>query len=63
MTAIDDTKRLQDIEAAFSDGVYPGDDNVVYDNSDTYCDVAELKADCHGKHWKELSGTGGKHDG
>ncbi len=45
----------QRIEAAFQDGHYPGDDYLVYDNSQTYLDVVETKQDFLGKHWKDLS--------
>jgi len=39
MSEINSNQLLQDIEDAFSNVEYPGDDNLVYDNSDTYPDV------------------------
>lgn len=43
----------QEIEAAFADVSYPGDDRIAYSNIDW--DGAQLAATFKGKHWKELT--------
>lgn len=55
MSGLTDSQLLQEIEDAFSNTSYPGDDNLVYDNTDLYADVADTKTDFLGRHWKELS--------
>src|SRR5579859_2030598 len=56
MTEIADKKLLEEIERAFSNSQYPGDDNLVYDNSaNAWPDVVITKADLRGKHWKDLT--------
>ncbi|MEP7285703.1 MAG: DUF6714 family protein [Chloroflexota bacterium] len=55
MSEMTDKKLLQDIEDAFSNLAYPGDDNIVYDNHDADPDVIDTRTDFRGKHWKELS--------
>jgi hypothetical protein len=55
MSQISTVKLLQGIENVFSNLEYPGDENLVYDNSDKYVDVAETKVNFCGKHWRELS--------
>jgi uncharacterized protein DUF6714 len=43
----------QEIEAAFTDVPYPGDDRIAYSNIDF--DGSRLAAAFKGKHWKELT--------
>ncbi|MFY0529300.1 DUF6714 family protein [Archangium gephyra] len=43
----------QQIESAFAEVLYPGDDRIAYSNIDQ--DGASLAATFRGKHWKELT--------
>jgi hypothetical protein len=44
---------IQEIESAFADVAYPGDDNLV--KSLEYYDNLKVVIDFKGKHWKEIS--------
>jgi hypothetical protein len=55
MSETDEKRLVQDIENAFTNSSYPGDDNLVYDNTTKYWDVYKTKQDFLGKHWKDLS--------
>jgi hypothetical protein len=55
MPQVNHTQLLQDIERAFSNVRYPGDENLVYDNTEKYGDVWQTKEAFRGKHWKALS--------
>ena len=42
---------------AFDDVPYPGDMNIVYDNSDYYPDVAETAEGFRGKDWRDMDAS------
>jgi hypothetical protein len=44
----------KEIESAFQDVTYPGDDNLVYDNSGRYWDVREAAQAFKSQHWKTI---------
>lgn len=43
------------IERAFGPMQYPGDDNIVYDNSGYDLECVEIKEALKGKHWRDIS--------
>ena|SRR5260221_10326517 len=45
----------EQVPSAFTTTEYPGDDNVVYDNSGRYSDVVETFNSFKGKHWNQLT--------
>ena len=44
----------KEIENAFQEVTYPGDDNLVYDNSGRYLDVTETAQAFKGRQWKSI---------
>jgi hypothetical protein len=44
----------QQIETAFAEVEYPGDDRLVYDTSGDHLECNEVAAAFRGKHWKEI---------
>jgi len=45
----------REIEAAFAEVRYPGDDRLVYDSTGKHLECAEVAAALRGRHWRELS--------
>lgn len=54
-TSFDAENLRLEIEAAFADTKYPGDDRLVYDNSGYHLECNEIAAAFRGKDWRELS--------
>ena len=46
------------IKQAFKESIYPGDDNIVRDNSESHIDCRELREQLKGKTWLEVSEQG-----
>jgi hypothetical protein len=54
-TAFQGTEQLRlEIEAAFDPLNYPGDGNIVYDNSGDHLECNEIRALFAGRHWREM---------
>ncbi|MGB7520529.1 MAG: DUF6714 family protein, partial [Spirulinaceae cyanobacterium] len=45
---------LEKIENNFGDSLYPGDDNIVYDNSGRCLECLDIEQAFQGKHWKDV---------
>ncbi|MCF2145864.1 hypothetical protein IQ276_005190 [Desmonostoc muscorum LEGE 12446] len=52
---IQSEKLILDIEKAFSNVEYPGDDEIVYDNTGYHLECNEIKEVLKGKDWRSLS--------
>ncbi|WP_218082522.1 DUF6714 family protein [Anthocerotibacter panamensis] len=46
---------LDQLEESFGSLVYPGDEQIVYDNSGHHLECVDVKQTFLGKHWRELS--------
>jgi hypothetical protein len=46
---------ISDIKLAFGETAYPGDDNIVYDNTGDHLECNEIKESFAGKKWQEIT--------